>query len=150
MIDIERIKTEIPIESLIAQSFTVTGTGHTLTTEEHDSLKIFTRNNSWAWYSQAGRNGKALGGSVIDWYVHMHQCSAKEAIRALGAMLEGGAMPIMPRPEPATTARPTAEAWRAADWQSRARQRLEAGQDMLWNQPAGQLAREAASPPTGA
>lgn len=142
MIDIERIKTEIPIESLIAQSFTVTGSGHTLTTEEHDSLKIFTRNNSWAWYSQEGRNGKALGGSVIDWYMHMHQCSRGGAIRALGAMLEGGAMPVMPRPEPAPIARPTAEAWRAADWQSRARQRLEAGQDTLWNQPAGQAGRD--------
>ena len=36
MIDIERIKTEISIESLIGKSFTVTGSGHTLTTVEHD------------------------------------------------------------------------------------------------------------------
>lgn len=142
MIDIERIKTEISIESLIAQSFTVTGTGHTLTTEEHDSLKIFTNNNSWAWYSQAGRNGKALGGSVIDWYAHMHQCSAKEAIQALGAILDGGVTPTtMPRPttpEPA----PKPEEWRAADWQNRARYLLEAGQDTLWNQPTGQTGRD--------
>jgi hypothetical protein len=53
MIDVDRIKREIPIESLIAQSgLTVAGKGHTLTTVEHDSLKIFIRNNSWTWYSQ--------------------------------------------------------------------------------------------------
>lgn len=141
MMNIERIKAEIPIESLIAQSFTVTGSGHTLTTEEHDSLKIFTNNNSWAWYSQAGRNGKALGGSVIDWYAHMHQCSTKEAIRSLGAMLEGEALPTMPRlsaPAPA----PKPEEWRAAEWQNRARHLLDAGQDTLWNQPTGQTGRD--------
>lgn len=129
-VDIDRIKREIPIETLIAQSFTVIGSGHTLTTEEHDSLTIFTRNNSWTWYSQAGRNGRNLGGSVIDWYKHIHRCSAGEAIRALNAMLEGGTLPPMPKPRVAPKDEQPA-AWKSPKWQTEARRRLEAAQVAL-------------------
>lgn len=140
MIDIERIKRDIPIESLIGQSFTLTGKGHTLTTAEHDSLKIFTNNNSWTWYSQSGRDGRALGGSVIDWYKHMHQCSDGEAIRALAAMLEGGAVAAMPQPRP-TAAKEQTAAWNSPAWQREALQRLERAQDTLWNRPEGEPGR---------
>lgn len=132
-IDIERIKRDIPIKSLIAQSFTVTGKGHTLTTAEHDSLKIFTHNNTWTWYSQAGRDGRNLGGSVIDWYMHMHQCGNGEAIRALSAMLDGGALPVMPAQRPVERKeQPTA--WKSPQWQADARRRLEAAQAALYDE----------------
>lgn len=133
IVDVDRIKREIPIESLIAQSFTVVGKGHTLTTAEHDSLKIFTRNNSWTWYSQAGRDGRNLGGSVIDWYKHINQCSDGEAIRALAAMLDGGTMPAMPKPR-TTTAKAEPAAWKSPQWQSEARRRLEAAQVALYDE----------------
>ena len=132
-VDLDRIKREIPIETLIAQSFTVVGKGHTLTTAEHDSLKIFTRNNSWTWYSQAGRDGRNLGGSVIDWYKHVHRCSDGEAIRALHALLEGGAMPPAPRPM-SPGKQPTAAAWKSNHWQTKARQRLVTAQAALYDE----------------
>ena len=142
-IDIERIKQEIPIETLIGQSYTVTGKGHTLTTAEHDSLKIFTHNNSWTWYSQAGRDGKALGGSVIDWYMHMHGCSIGEAIRALGAMLDGGAIPAMPKPR---SVKPSTKppGWKRLRWQRDAAAWLDAAQTFLYDtdDPASAPGRE--------
>lgn len=131
-IDLDRIKREIPIETLIAQAgLTVVGRGHTLTTVEHDSLKIFTQNNSWTWYSQAGRDGRNLGGSVIDWYKHLHGCSDGEAIRALHALIEGGALP--PAPRQALPKQQPAAAWKNERWQADARRRLEAAQAALWD-----------------
>lgn len=132
---IERIKQEIPIELLIGKHFTVTGQGHTLTTEEHDSLKIFTNNNTWTWYSQGGKNGKHLGGSVLDWYVHINRCSTAEAIKALGAMLDGATLPTMPQPRIQKQQKP--ESWKSVLWQQQTRQALEAAQDALWNLPHG-------------
>jgi hypothetical protein len=143
--DIERIKRDIPIDSLIAQSFTVIGNGHTLTTAEHDSLKIFTNNNTWTWYSQAGRNGKSLGGSVIDWYMHVNKCSNGEAIRALSAMLDGGAVPAMPKPVVEKQPAKPPPGWKSAQWQQDARRELEdyhGAQDTLWNLPEGQPGRD--------
>lgn len=131
-VDIDRIKHEIPIVTLIAQSFTIVGKGHTLTTAEHDSLKIFTRNNSWTWYSQAGRDGRNLGGSVIDWYMYIHRCSDGEAIRALHALLEGGALP--PAPRPGSPGKQPAAAWKSDRWQTEARRRLEAAQAALYDE----------------
>ncbi len=144
MIDLDRIKTEIPIESLIAQSgLTLAGQGHTLTTVEHDSLKIFTRNNSWTWYSQAGRNGKALGGSTIDWYMHANQCGKTDAIRALSAMLDAGAIASIPRPEVDRKAQAPAVTWNSPEWQRKALQQLERAQARLYDEddPAGEPGR---------
>ena len=130
-IDIERIKRDIPIEELIARSFTVTGRGHTLTTEEHDSLKIFTNNNTFTWYSQEGKNGKALGGSVIDWYMHIHGVSTAEAINALWAMLDGGSIPIQPRPKVQDKPKHKEEEWRSPQWQRTAGKALGVAQVAL-------------------
>ena len=47
MIDIERIKTEVPITSLIAKHFAIVERGGEWTTHEHDSLKIYTDTNSY-------------------------------------------------------------------------------------------------------
>lgn len=140
--DIERIKSEIPIESLVARSgLTVISDGsHRLTTEEHDSLKLFTNNNSWTWYSQAGRNGKAQGGSVIDWYMLSHQCSQRDAIKALTAMLEGGVVEELPAPRTVGSQKPEAE-WRNPEWQKRAWSLLRNAQDTLWNKDAGAAGR---------
>lgn len=123
---LEEIKTKIDIADLISRSgLTVVGRGRILTTAEHDSLKIFTDNNSWTWYSQAGRNGKALGGSTIDWYVHHNNCSEGEAIRALQAMLDN-----MPLPAPVAKRAPVFKApvKQPADWQRDARNIVEHAQ----------------------
>lgn len=141
-IDIDRIKQTIRIEDLVAQSFTVTGRGRILTTVEHDSLKLFTANNSWTWYSRAGRAGKALGGSVIDWWMLSHNCDEREAIGALGALVDGGIVlnqvpPAAPVAEPAKVQR-----WKADDWQADVRRQLQQAQDRLLNRPSGQPGRE--------
>ena len=130
--DLERIKTQISISDLVAKSgLTVIGKGHTLTTAEHDSLKIFTNNNSWTWYSQSGQRGKALGGSVIDWYMHTNKCSQREAIQSLQTMLDGGV--IAPANLPTLKVEKQTEAWRSPDWQKDARSKLERAQEMLWS-----------------
>lgn len=149
---IERIKRDISIVDLVGQSYTVIGHGHTLTTAEHDSLKIFTRNNSWTWYSRTGRNGHALGGSVIDWWMLTHNCDNTQAIAALWDLVNGAAVSIAPSkpPEPAPA---KIQRWRAADWQADAHRRLTDAQDCLLNRPAGQpgrdyLAQRGIKPPT--
>lgn len=135
-IDIDRIKAEIPIANLIGNSFTLRRDGaNRLTTEEHDSLKIFTNNNSWTWYSQAGRDGKALGGSVIDWYQFIHRCDTSTAIRELWSLLNGGTLPPAP-PLPAMPKRESAS-WREDGWQRKAIAAVEEGIDRLFNLPAG-------------
>lgn len=140
--ELERIKTQISIADLIAKSgLTVIGKGHTLTTAEHDSLKIFTNNNSWTWYSQSGQRGKALGGSVIDWYMHTNKCSQREAIQSLQAMLDGGA--IAPPKLPVLKVEKQTEMWRAPAWQADAHSKLERAQETLWlaQTPTGEAGR---------
>lgn len=132
--DLERLKSDISIVDLITRSgLTVIGKGPTLTTAEHDSLKIFTNNNSWTWYSQSGRQGKALGGSVIDWYMHHYQCNVEQAIQALSEGLTGStfARAAQPPPQPAKVKQP--DIWQSPAWQTEARAALELAQDVLWN-----------------
>ena len=140
--DLERIKRDVPITDLIAQSLTVTGRGETLTTAEHDSLKIFTQSNSFTWFSQTGKGGGPLGGSVIDWYAHVHDCPVGEAIRALGAMLEGGTLPVPPKVAFAPKAKTDKATWKDAQWQQRIGRELSAAQDTLWNLPSGKPGRD--------
>src|SRR5262245_56955408 len=126
MTDIEQLKQSIPIADLIGQTLTVIGKGNVLTTEEHDSLKIFTHNNSWCWYSQGGKQGKHLGGSNIDWVMHRDRCGEREAIQALQAMLNGGyvaPMPKVAKPKSSPTKQP--ETWQSPQWQAEARRELE-------------------------
>lgn len=140
--ELERIKTQISIADLIAKSgLTVIGKGHTLTTAEHDSLKIFTNNNSWTWYSQSGQRGKALGGSVIDWYMHTNKCSQRDAIQSLRAMLDGGI--IAPAQLSVLNVKKKTEAWRSPAWQEDARKKLERAQEILWlaQTPTGRVGR---------
>lgn len=140
--DLERIKTQISIAALVAKSgLTVIGKGHTLTTAEHDSLKIFTNNNSWTWYSQSGQRGKALGGSVIDWYMHTNKCNQGEAIRALQSMLDGGVIALSKLPTPQVEKQ--IEVWRSPTWQEDAKSKLERAQETLWlaQTPTGEAGR---------
>ena len=138
--DLERIKTQIPIAELIAKSgLTVTGHGHTLTTVEHDSLKIFVNNNSWTWYSQDGRNGRALGGSTIDWIMHVDGCDKNEAIRKLEEMLDGGVIVASQVP----VARQVNEnLWRSEEFQSKMGNVMARGMEFLQSDTKGQPARE--------
>ena len=139
-IDLERIK-RIPIADLIAQSnLTVIGSGHTLTTAEHDSLKIFTNSNSWTWYSQSGKAGKALGGSTIDWWMAVNKCTRGEAIRALAAMVDGGTVPLQSVSHQSVTK--PAPQWQSAQWQTEARAELESSQYALWFNADGEIGRE--------
>lgn len=74
---IEEIKSRIKIESLIAESLTVVGHGRTLTTREHDSLKIFTQNGTWHQFSSAE------GGDIFDWYQRVNKCDFRTALEEL-------------------------------------------------------------------
>ncbi len=144
--DIERIKRDISIIDLVGQSYTVVGHGHTRTTAEHDSLKLFTQNNSWTWYSRSGRNGHALGGSVIDWWMLAHNCDSAQAISALWAMLTGDAGAAHGNAERTTPPAPPdphkAPRWKADDWQTDAQRRLADAQERLVRHPSGQPGRD--------
>lgn len=144
LIDIERLKREISIESLIAQEFTVTGSGRTKTTEEHDSLKIFSDTNSWSWYSRDGNGGKNLGGSVIDWYMHRHSCTVAEAIQALAAMVNGGSITRLPTPAviERKAAKKEAALWQHPKWQTMALDYIRYSSEILWNKDEGAEGRE--------
>ncbi len=77
---IEEIKGRIKLVDLVAHSFQVTGRGRTLTTVEHDSLKLWPATGRWWWFSQG------LGGDVIDWHRHVHRCDLATAIDDLAAL----------------------------------------------------------------
>jgi len=119
-IDVEEIKQHISIVDLVGQSFQVIGNGHTLTTKEHDSLKIFTHNNSWYWYS------RGVGGDVIEWYMMVNGCDFRIAIEELG----GGSIRTS-SPPPATKRQPPATKPQDDDWKKRARQRVQTAQRHL-------------------
>lgn len=142
MIDIDRLKNDVRIEDLISQSYTVTGRGMVLSTIEHDSLKIFTNNNSWCWYSQAGKRGKNLGGSTIDWIMHRDHCDEGSAIRTLAAMLDGGAVKPVARPVAVVKQQKQPDLWQSKKWQDRAIRELEEAQDCLLNSSGGRIGRE--------
>lgn len=77
MTQVEEIKSKLKIEELIGETLTVIGRGRTLTTKEHDSLKIFTTTQSWHWFSQA------KGGDIFDWYQIQHKCDFRTALEEL-------------------------------------------------------------------
>jgi hypothetical protein len=145
-IDIDRIKADVSVVELIGQSFTVVGDGNgrRFTTQEHDSLKIFDHNNSWTWYSQDGPNGNHLGGSVIDWVMHVNQCGCGDAIVELWAMLNGRGGYVAPAPRPQTPPEPEIGpyAWKSDHWQKSVSKRLVVVQDRLQHGDDGQAGRD--------
>lgn len=76
---IEQINANLKIQDLVAETFTVTGRGRVLTTNEHDSLKLFTDTNSWYWYSLG------VGGDLLDWWQHQKRCGFRAALEDLAA-----------------------------------------------------------------
>jgi len=126
-IDVEELKRRISIVDLVGHSLQVVGTGHTRTTKEHDSLKLFTHNNSWYWYS------KAKGGDVIDWYRMVNGCDFKTAIEELG-----GSYIRTSSPSPVTSHQPPTTKPQDDNWRKRAGQRVQTAQKHLQsNHPAG-------------
>lgn len=76
---VEQIKEKIKIQDLIGESLTVTGRGHTLTTKEHDSLKIFTKTGTWHQFSSGE------GGDIFDWWMREKRCDFRIALEELAA-----------------------------------------------------------------
>lgn len=74
---IVEIKERLPLEALIGKTFTIHGRGKTLTTTEHDSLKIWTDKQQWYWFS------KGVGGDIFDWYMMVESCGFQEALEEL-------------------------------------------------------------------
>lgn len=90
MTEIEEIKERVKIVDLVGESFTVAGSGRTLTTKEHDSLKLWPESNSWFWYS------KAIGGDVFDWWQHIHQVDFRTALDELANRANVELHPLTP------------------------------------------------------
>ena len=74
---IAAVKARLPLQDLVAETFTVVGHGPTLTTAEHDSLKLRTDWQTWRWYS------RGLSGDIFDWYQLQHRCDFATALAAL-------------------------------------------------------------------
>ena len=143
MIDIERIKTEVPITSLIAKHFAIVENGNVWTTHEHNSLKIFTDTNSYYWYSK--NDGSGQGGSTIDWLINEEGMTRKAAMDTLWAMLGGTTAPAgAPRRMVTTTVKrePAPEAWQGELWQQKAQELRASLTDIFSNQAAGKLGRD--------
>lgn len=74
---VEEIKGRLKLEELVAESFTLTGKGRVLSTQQHDSLKVRTDWQWWEWYS------RGLRGDVFDWYQLVHRCDFRTALEEL-------------------------------------------------------------------
>jgi DNA primase len=94
--DAEALKRTVSIVDVIERAgLHVTGNGAILTTVEHDSLKIYTTNNSYYWFSQGH------GGSIFDWIMHSANVDFTEAARMLAAGdYRGTALPTPAAPKP--------------------------------------------------
>lgn len=77
MNQIEEIKGRIKIEELIGESLTVVGRGAVRTTQEHDSLKIWTKTGTWHQYSTG------QGGDIFDWWQRVQRCDFRTALEEL-------------------------------------------------------------------
>lgn len=144
-IDVDRIKAEISVRDLIGESFTVVSDGQRFTTDEHDSLKIFEHNNSWTWYSQDGKTGNHLGGSVIDWVMHTNGCGRGDAIVELWLRLNGRGGYVAPAPRPVVQKSAddiTPYSWQSEHWQKSAVNRLGVVQERLQSGDAGRPCRD--------
>lgn len=81
---IEQIKTKLRLEDVIGETFAITGRGHTLTTVEHDSLKIEVNHQRWRWYSSRWQEyGNIDHGDIFDWHQLIHRCDLRQAIEEL-------------------------------------------------------------------
>lgn len=90
MTDIQTIKDRLKLEDLIAESFTLTGKGRQLSTQEHDSLKIRTDWQRWYWYS------RGTSGDLIDWYMQQYNCDFRSALEDLARRAGVEVAPLTP------------------------------------------------------
>ncbi len=74
---LQEIKAKLKLEEQIGKTFTIQGRGKTLTTAEHDSLKIWTDKQQWYWFS------KGVGGDLFDWYMQVENCGFRVALEEL-------------------------------------------------------------------
>jgi hypothetical protein len=87
---IDQIKTHLRLEDLVAETLTLTGKGRTLSTTEHDSLKLRTDWQTWHWYS------RDLRGDLFDWYQLQHGCDFRTALTALAQRAGVELTPLSP------------------------------------------------------
>jgi DNA primase len=95
---IEEIKGRLRLEELVAETLTLTGKGRTLSTVEHDSLKLRTDWQTWAWYS------RDLRGDIFDWYQLQHGCDFRTALGALAGRAGVELAPMKPGDQQAAEA----------------------------------------------
>lgn len=77
MSPVDEIKGKLKLEEIIAESLTLTGKGAVLSTKEHDSLKIWTKTQTWHRFSTG------QGGDIFDWWQQEHNCDFAAALEAL-------------------------------------------------------------------
>lgn len=86
--DTSQTKDKLSILDVVAHDgLTVVQRGGKFSTLEHDSLILYPATNTWARFSQSGKNGKTAGGDVYQWYMHYHRVSFEEAHQKLSAMV---------------------------------------------------------------
>lgn len=90
MTPIEAIKDQVRIEELVAEAFTVKGRGKVLTTQEHDSLKLWTDTNTWYWFS------RGEGGDIFDWWQLQQGCGFRTALEDLAHRAGVDLRPLTP------------------------------------------------------
>jgi len=131
MTPVEEIKEKIKLEDVIGESLTVVGRGRTLTTKEHDSLKIFTATQTWHQFSSG------QGGDIFDWWQREQRCDFRQALEAL-AQRAGVELRPMSDDERRVVNEDRREVWRRFEIWEMAASYYEA---VLWS-PAGSVARD--------
>ncbi|MEM7343595.1 MAG: hypothetical protein AAF485_05085 [Chloroflexota bacterium] len=67
MTSVNRIKDAVDIVELIKQKYILQGSRRYYRAEQHDSLVVDAKYQSYTWYSRSGTDGKNERGDVIDW-----------------------------------------------------------------------------------
>lgn len=88
---IDEIKQRVSIVDAVTRSgLTVVGQGRIRTTQEHDSLKLWTTTNTWYWFSQGA------GGDVFDWWMRAQGCDFRQALEELARIASVELRPLTP------------------------------------------------------
>jgi len=88
---IDEIKQRLAIIDVVSRcGLTVTGQGRIRTTQEHDSLKLWTETNTWYWFS------RGVAGDVFDWWMQHHGCDFRQALEDLAGLAGVELRPLSP------------------------------------------------------
>lgn len=88
---IDEIKQRLAIVDVVSRSgLTVVGQGRIRTTQEHDSLRLWTETNTWYWFSQG------VGGDVFDWWMRVRPCDFRQALEELAGLAGVALRPLSP------------------------------------------------------